>query len=96
MNDMIEIAVQNWYLALILIDKGELEKAKIHLAEAKRLDENIMERKPGIAWLRVAEYRLALATNSQNANIKKRIAYQAMEKLGMKDIDEYLDKEYFF
>lgn len=96
MNDMIEIAVQNWYLALILIDKGEVEKAKIYLAEAKRLDENIMERKPGIAWLKVAEYRLALATNQQNANSKRRIAYQAMNKLGMKDIDEYLDKEYFF
>ncbi len=96
MNDMIEIAVQNWYLALILIDKGEVEKAKVHLAEAKRLDENIMERKPGIAWLRVAEYRLALLITPKNAESKKRIAYQAMEQLGMKEIEEYLDKEYFF
>lgn len=95
-NDMIEIAVQNWYLALILIDKGEIERAKIHLAEAKRLDENIMERKPGIAWLRVAEYRLALITTPQNADSQKQIAYQAMAQLGMKDINEYLDKEYFF
>lgn len=95
-NDMIEIAVQNWYLALILIDKGEIEEANIHLAEAKRLDENIMERKPGIAWLRVAEYRLALVSASLNKESKRRIAYQAMEGLGMKEIDEYLDKEYFF
>jgi len=94
--DMIETAVQNWYLALVLIDKGESEKAKIHLAEAKRLDENIMERKPGIAWLRVAEYRLALLTNALNLKSKRRIAFQAMKQLGMKNIDEYLDKEYFF
>lgn len=96
MHDMIEIAVQNWYLALILIDKGEIESAKIHLAEVKRLDENIMERKPGIAWLRVAEYRLALVLAPQNTGNKRRIAYQAMEQLGMNNIDEYLDKEYFF
>ena len=92
-TDMIETAVQNWYLALVLIDKGEYEKAKIHLAEAKRLDENIMERKPGIAWLRVAEYRLAKVTNVSNEDSKKRIASQAMKQLGMKNID---DKEYFF
>ena len=96
MNDMIEIAVQNWYLALILIDRGEVEKAKIHLAEAKRLDENIMERKPGIAWLRVAEYRLALIMTPKNVESKKRTAFRAMEKLGMQEIEEYLDKEYFF
>ena len=95
-NDMIEVAVQNWYLALILIDKGDIEKAKIHLAEAKRLDENIMERKPGIAWLRVAEYRLALVTTPQNVAGKRRIAYQAMERLGMQEINEYLDRDYFF
>ena len=93
---MIEIAVQNWYLALVLIDKGDLEKAKAHLAETKRLDENIMERKPGIAWLRVAEYRLALATNASNVQSSRRAAYNAMSKLGMKMIDAYLDKEYFF
>ena len=63
-TDMIETAVQNWYLALVVIDKGEFEKAKIHLAETKRLDENIMERKPGIVWLRVAEYRLAKVTRN--------------------------------
>lgn len=95
-KDMIEIAVQNWYLALVLIDKGDLEKAKAHLAETKRLDENIMERKPGIAWLRVAEYRLALATNASNVQSSRRAAYNAMSKLGMKMIDAYLDKEYFF
>lgn len=95
-EDMIETAVQNWYLALVLIDKGELEKAKVHLAETKRLDENIMERKPGISWLRVAEYRLALATNASNIRLSRRNAFSDMEKLGMKNIDNYLDKEYFF
>ncbi|HIZ12192.1 MAG TPA: SIR2 family protein [Candidatus Eubacterium faecavium] len=94
--DMIEIAVQNWYLALVLIDEGDVENAKIHLAETKRLDENIMERKPGIAWLRVAEYRLALVTNASNVQSRRRTAYKAMEQLGMKKIDDYLDKEYFF
>ena len=95
-NDMIEIAVQNWYLGLILIDSGKIDDAKIYLAEAKRLDENIMERKPGIVWLRVAEYRLALISNSGNVATKRRIAFDAMEKLGMKNISEYLDNEYFF
>ena len=95
-NDMIEIAVQNWYLGLILIDSGKMDEAKIYLAETKRLDENIMERKPGIVWLRVAEYRLALMSSSANAATKRRIAFDAMEKLGMKNISEYLDKEYFF
>lgn len=73
-----------------------MEKAKIHIAEAKRLDENIMERKQGIAWLRVAEYRLALVTTPPNAGCKRRVAYQAMERLGMQEIDEYLDRDYFF
>lgn len=95
-KDMIEIAVQNWYLSLVLIDKGKVDEAKVYLAEAKRLDENIMDRKPGIAWLRVAEYRLALRNNQKNVNIKKSIAFDSMDKLGMKRIDEYLEKEYFF
>lgn len=95
-KDMIEIAVQNWYLSLVLIDRGKVDEAKIHLAETKRLDENIMERKPGIAWLRVAEYRLALKNNQKNVNTKRNIAYNAMDKLGMKRIDEYLEKEYYF
>lgn len=95
-NDMIEIAIQNWYLALVLIDRGEIDEAKVHLAETKRLDENIMERVPGIAWLRVAEYRLALVSKSEGAATNKAAAYSAMEKLGMKKIDEYLDKEYYF
>ena len=95
-NDMIEIAVQNWYLALILIDRGKVDEAKIHLAETKRLDENIMERKPGIVWLRVAEYRLAFVSKSANVAVKRRVAFDDMEKLGMKNINEYLEKEYFF
>ena len=95
-RDMIEIAVQNWYLSLVLMDQGKIHEAQIHLAETKRLDENIMERKPGIAWLRVAEYRLAFINGQNNAHAKRNIAYHAMEKLGMKRIDEYLDKEYYF
>lgn len=97
-KDLIEIAVQNWYLALVLIDRNKIDEAKIHLSETKRLDENIMERKPGIAWLRVAEYRLALVENCSSSVIKKRreIAYNSVKELGMKNIDKYLDFEYFF
>lgn len=95
-NDMIEIAVQNWYLSLVFIDQGRIDKAKIHLAETKRLDENIMERKPGIAWLRVAEYRLAKTERAKDERAKWRIAYSAMDNLGMKNIAEYLEKDYFF
>ena len=93
---MIEIAVQNWYLSLVLIDQEKLDEAKIHLAETKRLDENIMERKPGIAWLRVAQYRLALKDNHPQMCKMRRTAYNAMAGLGMKRIDEYLDSEYYF
>lgn len=95
-KDLIEIAVQNWYLSLVLIDSENLTEAQIHLSEAKRLDENIMERVPGIAWLRVAEYRLALKKNSYDVQQKRKIAYDAVDKLGMQKIDEYLDKEYYF
>lgn len=95
-KDMIEIAVQNWYLALVLIDREKIEEAKIHLAETKRLDENIMERKPGIAWLRVAEYRLALKNGQKNVITKKNIAYEAMEELGVQAIESYLESEYYF
>ena len=97
-RDLIEIAVQNWYLALILIDNNNINAAKEHLAETKRLDENIMERKPGIAWLRVAEYRLALIERKSHTDLAKyrKIASNSMAELGMKNIDRYLDSEYYF
>ena len=96
-HDLIEIAVQNWYLALILIDQDKLEEAAVCLAETRRLDENIMERKPGIAWLRVAEYRLSKKKDGNNAiHSNKEIARKAMEELGMTNIEEYLEKDYFF
>lgn len=96
-QDLIEIAVQNWYLALILIDQDKLEEAAACLAETRRLDENIMERKPGIAWLRVAEYRLSKKKDGEHMiHRNKELARKAMDELGMTNIEEYLEREYFF
>lgn len=95
-NDMVEVAAQNVYLSFVLIDRGKLTKAESLLTETKYLDENIMEWKPGIAWLRVAEYRLALATGQEDVKTRRDIALKAMSELGLQRIDDYLDKEYYF
>lgn len=93
--DMIELSVQTWYLALIKIELNELEMAKELLAKVRMYDECIMNRVPGLAWLAVAEYRLAKKEGKDIEN-KKREAKKAMSNLGMINIDEYLEKDFFY
>ncbi|MBL7185243.1 MAG: SIR2 family protein [Phycisphaerae bacterium] len=96
-GDLVEVAVQSWYLACVCSDLDETGSAEMHLAEVRRLDEALMDRKPGIAWLRVAEYRVernALGVESSSAS--RRRAVEAMRALGMSDPEDYVDNDYYF
>lgn len=97
--DWIEKSIQSWYLAIVYADLGEVAAARQELAEVRRLDEAIMNRVPGIAWLRLAEYRLAVRDNSvssfRTAELRS-LAYQAFESLGTIDTDSFIDHEYFY
>jgi tetratricopeptide (TPR) repeat protein len=98
-NDRIETSVQSWYLACVLADLGEIDEAKLHLGETRRLDECIMNRVPGIAWLRMAEYRLAIndpVASPSTRKSHKEVAMSAMRQLGMIDVEQYVDKEYYY
>jgi|GEM_PF-3452959 len=95
-KDFIEMSVQYWYLALVQIDLNKIGDARKNLAEAKRLDENIMERVPGIAWLRMAEYRFAKKEESLDSNYLRTLAIDAMTNLGMHNIEKYIDEDYYY
>jgi hypothetical protein len=99
LNDLIETSVQSWYLACVVSDLGLMTEAKVHLAEVRRLDEAIMARVPGLAWLRVAEYRFEVnqpnATTAMKAQ-KRKIAIEAMDSLGVVDSAHYVDVDYYF
>lgn len=96
-NDLIEIAVQSWYLSLVCLDLNENAKAFSYISEVRRLDESIMNRKPGIAWLSVAEYRLSLKTgNPEEIAEKKAIAIDSMASLGTIDPENYIENDYFY
>lgn len=98
-SDLIETAVQSWYLACIFADLGELDEAKKHLAEVRRLDEGIMGRIPGIAWLRVAEYRFEIKnpdSKESSRDRKRGTAITAMKELGMMNPGNFVDNEYYY
>lgn len=98
-NDLIETSVQSWYLACVHADLNEIDDAQKHLAEARRLDEGIMGRIPGIAWLRVAEYRFELKNPKSHESTKERkkeIAISAMKELGMIRPENFVENEYYY
>jgi hypothetical protein len=98
-NDLIETSVQSWYLACVLSDLKETGEAQAHLAEVRRLDEAIMARVPGLAWLRVAEYRFELnrpQASPASWGQKRAEAIEAMTRLGVLDPAEFVDKDYYF
>jgi len=97
-KDLIEASVQSWYLACIKIDLNKIEEAKALLADVKRLDESIMDRKPGIAWLKVANYRLMMKISDDEAFISnsRLEAVNAMKSLGMQNVEDFVDKEYYY
>ena len=98
-SDLIETSVQSWYLACVLNDLGEAPEAQAYLAEVRRLDESIMGRIPGLAWLRVAEYRFELNrsdASSAGRNQKRSVAIDAMTRLGVVNADEFVDRDYYF
>lgn len=98
-GDWIERSVQSWYLSIVLSDLGEIDKAKLYLAEVKRLDENIMNRIPGIAWLKLAEYRMSVNDSNVSSYRLEEIrddTYLAFERLGVVGIDNFIDNEYFY
>jgi len=94
---LVEVAVQSWYLACVCSDLGETISAKTHLAEVRRLDEALMDRKPGIAWLRVAEYRVERnALGVESSSTLRQRAVEAMGSLGMSDPENYVANDYYF
>jgi len=98
-NDMIETAVQSWYLAVVCADSGKMEESHTYFAEVKRLDESIMNRIPGKAWLRLAEYRMYLKHERTEENMKfhlKKIAVSTMSDLGVIDAEQYVESEYYY
>lgn len=98
-GDWIERSVQSWYLSIVLSDLGDIAKAKDYLAEVRRLDESIMNRVPGLAWLDLAEYRLAMndpeGTEFKREELRER-AIVAFTRLGVVDIEQYIDQEYYY
>jgi hypothetical protein len=98
-NDMIEISVQSWYLAIICSELQENKEADKYLSEVRRLDETIMDRKPGKAWLTLAEYRL-IKNRSEYSNGDKNtardMAIEAMDKLGVINAKGYVEREYLY
>lgn len=97
-KDLIETSVQSWYLACIKIDLNKIEEAKELLADVRRLDESIMDRKPGIAWLKVADYRLMLkiSTDADHVSYYRKISINAMQNLGMQNVENFVDNEYYY
>lgn len=98
-GDWIERSVQSWYLSIVLSDLGEIDEAKKHLAEVRRLDENIMNRVPGIAWLDLAEYRMAIRNPEVSTFEKQELkdkAINSFKRLGVVGIEEYIDNEYYY
>jgi len=98
-GDLIETSVQSWYLACVHAELREIQDAMRRLSEVRRLDECIMGRVPGIAWLRVAEYRLEMGNPESDEPTKahkRRIAIEAMSSLGVVNADDYVDKDYFY
>jgi len=98
-NDMIEVAVQSWYLSVTYADLDKPKDSAKHFSEVKRLDESIMNRVPGKAWLRLAEYRIYLKQENIEEHRKerlKRIAVNAMKNLGMLNPEEYVESEYYY
>jgi len=98
-GDWIERSVQSWYLSMVLSDLGEIESARSYLAEVKRLDENIMNRVPGIAWLKLAEYRMCIndeAVTSYKKDEIKEETILAFEKLGVIEVESFIDNEYYY
>lgn len=95
-RDLVETSVQHWYLACVCSDLGEHEEAREHLGEVRRLDECIMGRKPGIAWLRVAEYRVELNKKEDKAEDQRVRAIAAMEQLGMLEPEEFVTHDYYY
>jgi hypothetical protein len=98
-GDWIEMSVQSWYLAIVLSDLGEINDARVHLSEVRRLDENIMSRVPGLAWLDLAEYRMSFndstISNFMRSELRKKVV-ASFNALGTVDIEQYIDNEYYY
>lgn len=98
-GDWIERSVQSWYLSIVLADIGEIDNAVSHLSEVKRLDESIMNRIPGLAWLDLAQYRIACSDGSASeyrlSELKNK-AIESFERLGVVDVENYIDREYYY
>jgi len=98
-NDMVDVAVQSWYLSIICTDLNHEQEANEYFSETKRLDESIMNRIPGIAWLKLAEYRMSLKNKPVDKNRiaqLKTLALEAMEKMGILDAIYYIDNDYYY
>jgi hypothetical protein len=98
-DNLSEISVQMWYLAMIYAEMGKsMEHTNPYLGEVRRLDECILHRIPGIAWLKVADYRLAINADKSALEISKlkEGAEEKLRCLGMQDIETYLDRDYFY
>lgn len=98
-GDWIERSVQSWYLALVFADLGRTEEAKHQLSEVRRLDESIMNRVPGLAWLDLAEYRIAINDPKPNPYRIKELREKTIDsfkKLGTIEIEKFIDHEYYY
>ncbi len=95
----IEISVQSWYISMVFCELNDLVNAHNYLAESRRLDESIMDRKPGLAWLDLANYRLSKrdpnVSEDEIANYRN-TAITSMTKLGIKDPKNYIEKDFFY
>jgi hypothetical protein len=95
----IEVSVQSWYLGLVCSELNEFDEANKFISETRRLDESIMDRKPGKAWLKLAEFRLGkINTRLSEIEIEnlKGIAIHAMNELGIIDAENYVERDFFY
>ena len=96
-GNLVERAVQSFYLALIMVERRDLAKAEPLAAEVRRIDQSMLSREPGIAWLCVYDYRRALAGNANHSlDAMRDAAKKAFQELGTVDLDAFVDDDYFY
>jgi len=97
-KNTIEVSVQSWYLAIVYCELNNMRQANKLLSEVRRLDESIMDRRPGKAWLKLADYRLAKNSKISESDLEqiRDKAISAMKDLGIINVENYIEEEYLY
>ena len=95
-GNMVEVSVQLWYLGCVELDLGNTKEGKDFLAETRRIDESIMDRRPGLAWLALSDYLIEVKEKGNLIEKKRLDAIESMRALGMTDAENFVDNDYYY